>query len=897
MKIKRNIPRPNSSILQKIKNETLLPTNSTSYINTSPKKNKLKISISKDSLFKPHKVSMNSISKMNIFKKSNSTSKLDILNLIIETNPEKYNLQKIEKKIKQINPIFTKKISFTNPEPKYNESTKKKLYKYNILYGSNSQNLIRTYSPKMRPISTSIKSFTNNLSQTEEDKNKCILNEDDIQNLFRSKCQDLNIPINENMISRFRDFCYIKCKNRKMDLSGCYLGYYSSFVITKILYLNDKIAVLNLSNNNIGDKGIKIISNAIKDNRVLVSFNISSNSISYKGGLIFFNNIINQKSIIDLDISNSSGINRNRLTSSGIQNIEKVLSNNLYLEMLNLGGNSIKNEGLKFICKGLEKNKTLINLNISNNDIDKFGIEKYILNVSNSKIISLNISSNNIMDEGLINLTDSLKFFNCVHHLNISNCGIEFKGIHYLLMNLQYMKRIETLDISKNNISSERFELLKPFFVIFGVKDLNISNCLLGDKSGGVLGECLQLNESITKINLSDNKIGDAGFKFFIHLFKNNYTIKYFDASKNFISNVTSNDFIKNIKNNHTLKYLNLYDNQIKNDIGNIILDTLNYNKTLLHININFNRIQLKTIEDINKKLKLNQEEMKKKFIPNLVKEINEIRINPENFQYITKKINDETLLSNYLNKKVNEDTENFKRLRKEEEEELKRLQNENKELEEQINTINLKIKDIKEISNSLNNQFIKNSNELKNKIEKTKKDKIEIIKSINLLVEKRQKIKKELLNSIHQKEKKLKSIKQKVTITLKSLNSINEDLLQKKENLFFSDKTISEESLNEFSREINSNNSQKDDNKDYLNQSNNSPEPKETEKSSKKKKGKKNKKIKINIPIRNKSIITLSPKIKFSYHSLHKMNSISYNNNSSHIIISQKSINSLKDI
>ena len=893
MKIKRNIPRPNSSILKKIKNETLLPTSSSSYLNTTPKKQKLKISKSKESLFKPTKVSMNNISKMNIFKKSNSTSKLDILNLIIETNPEKYNLKKIEQKIKQINPIFIKKISFTNPEPKYDESTKKKLYKYNILYGSNSNNLIRTYSPKMRPVSTSIKSFISNLSQSEE--YQCLLNENDIHNLFKSKCQDLNIPINENMISRFREFCFIKCKNRKMDLSGCYLGYYSSLVITKILYLNDKIAVLNLSNNNIGDEGIKIISNAIKDNRVLVSFNISSNSITYKGGFIFFNNMMNQKSIIDLDISNSSGINRNRLTSNGIQNIEKVLSSNLYLEMLNLGGNSIKNEGLKYICKGLEKNKTLLNLNISNNDIDKYGIEKYTLNVSNSKIISLNISNNNIMDEGLINLTDSLKFFNCVHHLNLSNCGIEFKGIHYLLMNLQYMKRIETLDISKNNISSERFELLKPFFVIFGVKDLNLSNCLLGDKSGGVLGECLQLNESITKINLSDNKIGDAGFKFFIHLFKNNYTIKYFDASKNFISNNTANDFIKNIKNNHTLKYLNLYDNQIKNDIGNIILDTLTYNKTLLHINVNFNRIQLKTIEDINKKLKLNQEEMKKKFIPNLVKEINDIRINPENFQYITKKINDETVLSNYLNKKVNEDTDNFKRLRKEEDEELKRLQNENKILEEEIDKINLQLKSIKEITMNLNNIFIKDSSELNNKIEKLKEEKLEIIKSINILHEKREKIKKELTNTIKQKEKKLKATKEKVSITLKSLTSINEDLNQKKENLFFSKHTISEESLTEYLPEINSNNSQKYD-KDYLNQSI-SPEPKETEKSFKKKRGKKNKKIKLNVPMRNKSIITLSPKIKFSHHSLHKMNSISYNNISNHIIVSQKSINSLKDI
>ena len=892
MKIKRNIPRPNSSFFSKKHNENLIPLDSNSYINTTIEKpRQLILSKSKQNLFKPPlPSSMETISKITLFKKSNSTSKLDLLNLVIETNPDKYNLTKIEKKIKEINPIFNQKISFVNPEPKYSENTKKMLYKYNILYGSNSNNIIRTYSTKMRPNSTSIFSFINNLSQTEEDKSECLLSNNDIEKLIKAKCKDLNLNLNEDMIFRFKNYCLNKCKNRKMDLSGCYLGYYSSFVVAEILYSNTQIAILNLGNNNLGDDGIKIISNAIKDNRVLVSFNISSNSISHKGGKILFNNICCQKSIINLDISNSRGMNRNRLTSVGIQNIGKVLTENLYLEMLNLGGNSIKNEGLKYICNGLENNKTLLHLNITNNDIDKYGIEKYVLNIHSSKLISLDISSNNIMDEGIINLTDSLKNFPNIHNLNISNCGIEFKGFHYLLMNLQNMKRIENLNVSKNKISSEKFELIKPFFLIFGVKHLDISNCLLGDKSGGVLGECLQLNESITKINISENKIGDNGFKFYIHLFKNNYYIKYFDASKNFISEITARDFIKNLKNNHTLTSLNLFDNQIKNDIGNVILEMLTYNKTLLNINVNFNRIQLKNIEDINKRLKLNNEKMKKKFMPNLIKEIKDIKFNTENFQYITKKINDETVLSNYLNKRVNEDTENFNKLRKEEEEELKRLKNENKALKEEINIINSKLKKVMETKKYLLKQFIKKKKILNINIEKLKEDKIKIIKNINSFYQRRDNITNELKNTILQKEKKVKTTKEKILTLLKSLNSINEDIIQRKESLIYSGRTISEESFNDFLHEPNSNNSK--EYKDFLSQSI-SPEAKENEKSNKKKKGKKNKKIKMAIPFRNKSIVSLSPKIRFSHHSLHKMNSISYNNHP----ISQKSISNFKDL
>ena len=76
----------------------------------------------------------------------------------------------------------------------------------------------------------------------------------------------------------------------------------------------------------------------------------------------------------------------------------------------------------------------------------------------------------------------------------------------------------------------------------------------------------------------------------------------------------------------------------------------------------------------------------------------------------------------------------------------------------------------------------------------------------------------------------------------LKSLNSINEDIIQRKESLIYSGRTISEESFNDFLHEPNSNNSK--EYKDFLSQSI-SPESKENEKSNKKKKGKKIKKLK----------------------------------------------------
>ena len=105
------------------------------------------------------KTSLRSIQKLNLFSKNNDDN-LDVLNLIIETNPIQYNSKKIGKKLKAINPLFTKGTDENLKRPHYNINTEEVFYKYNLLYGNNTTNLIRTYSPKMRPKSASVSVFT-----------------------------------------------------------------------------------------------------------------------------------------------------------------------------------------------------------------------------------------------------------------------------------------------------------------------------------------------------------------------------------------------------------------------------------------------------------------------------------------------------------------------------------------------------------------------------------------------------------------------------------------------------------------------------------------------------------------------------------------------------------------
>lgn len=665
-------------------------------------------------------------------------SNLNILDLMIESNPIQYNYKKIKQKFKQINPLYLNNKKEKLVLPNMSKYTKNVLYKYNLLYGNNSQNLIRTYSPKMRPKSSSVKVFLKTIKDSKEDI--YIFTEDEILLLIKAKCQDIGIDFRENMYIKFKGFCNSKCKNRVADLSECYFGLNSIKVLSEILYNANRIARLDLTKNNIGDRGLEILVNSIKNSLSLLSLNLTSNSITYKGGNIIFRELVHQQSIIDLNISSKEGRNRNRVTWEGLKYIEYFLTENIFIEILNLSGNSIRNEGFILLCRGLKYNQSITNLDVSNNEIYEKGIKQGLEYINNekiyTKIFSLNISSNNILDGGIISLSNNLRYFPNLHVLNIAFCGIEFNGFKFLLKTIQYIKRIESLNVSGNKLKNKNFDYVKQFFCSFNIKYLNMAKCKLGDESGHILGECIAVNETLKSVNISGNEITDVGFKSFINIFKNNNSIENFDCSCNFITDHSGKEFVKSLIGNRTLKVINFYDNQLHNEIGNLFIEILETNKNLIHINLNYNRIQVKTIEEINKILKSNYEKQKVSFVPDLLKNIKELEFQPEQFSILSKQIIQKKTLQNFLYKKVRQDDKNFCTI----------IGNENRKIEKKEKKL-IEIKSqIKELESMIleKNQSMENND----KQEKIEED----------LIKQKIEDEKEILDKINEENNKLRT-------------------------------------------------------------------------------------------------------------------------------------------
>ena len=756
-----------------VSSNEIIPKNikTSKYLQNSSSKTKYKLYRPKTTKFAINR----KLLKSNLF--SISENELDSLNLIINSNPNQYNNQLIKKKMRQINPLFLFGSDENLKRPKLSFNTDEVFYKYNLLYANKTQNLIKTYSPKMRPASSSIGSFLKKMKYNLSE-NISILNEEEMIEFAKAKCKDIGIELRENILFKFKDYCKLRCKNRVADLSDSFFGINSMKFLTGILYNNDRISRLNLAKNNFGDEGIELLVKAVKDSISLVSLDISSNAISYKGGQIIFSDFINQKSIINLNISSHEGINRNRLTSKGIKNIIKFLGKNLYIESLNLSGNSLKNEGFDFICRGLNNNISLQNLNISNNDIQETGINQSIRIIKTTKLYSINLSNNPILDEGIITFAHNLRHFPELRVINISNCGIEFNGFKELLKILQSVRRIESLDISKNRLTSSRFDELKTFFCAFGIKYLNMSKCQLGDDSAYTLGECLMQNETIKKINLSNNKITDIGFKSFVYLFNSNSTIEYFDCSSNFITDKTMKDFLIYTEYNHTLKYLNLYDNQLRNDVGKELLKLLDRNKTLLSVNLLYNRVQLKTIDEINQKLKANNEKEKAKYVPDLMRKIRDLEFDPILFKRLIKQIKSKNAQQISLSQKVKEDNKNYNILLSKDLELVEQEKNNLKKVNDEVNNLERKISHSEKNISLVEENLIINERQIKGKINEATHELGEIdIKNMKLKAE-YDLVKRDLDDVIRKTRVKYMESQDKVLNAQKILNEIQEKFI-----------------------------------------------------------------------------------------------------------------------
>ena len=555
---------------------------------------------------------------------------LDVMYLIMKTSPKKYDMNTIHDKMKSLNQYYIGKKKSHNIT-----KTDELYYKYNILYGTNSNEVLRSYSPKMRPLS----SFPKNISL---DKDQFCFSPEDIASLYEAKCRDLRLKVKERLEKKFFEYCEKKCVNRVADFTECNLGVHSASVLAKLLLCNENIAELILSKNKLGDEGVKVLMSSVSESLNIVHLDLSSNDISPKGGEIILDAVEVSQSLISLNLNSLEGVNRNRIANAA-KKFERILNVNKFLEFLGLRGNVLRNEDLKSLIIGLNNNASLLNLDVSNNEITSVGVAFFSTVLLSSKLMNLNISDNQIGNEGIAIIADCMSrpSLNQIRRLNFAYCNITFAGCLNFYMNVHLTKKLEYLNLNGNNLQSDNFGKIKPFLGLQTLKELHMAKCNIGNEGATAVAEGALNWNTLQILDLSDNKINDKGFAAFQLMPESNSSLEHFDISKNFITDWSAKDFVKNLVNNPSLISLNFYDNQLKNEAGTALIEVLRTNKNLTKVTLKFNRIQNLIVEEIERLLKQNAVLYKQKYIPNLKKEIRQNYVTNGDFDQTDAKIMD----------------------------------------------------------------------------------------------------------------------------------------------------------------------------------------------------------------------------------------------------------------
>ena len=647
-------------------------------INFRPKSNETKINID----------------KINFFRKPDVPHNLDVLNLMLKHSPEKVDMKLVAQKMNILNKELKNKSV---------DSTDKKFYKYNIIFGYKSNNIIRSYTPKLIMKNYRInQEVSKNSSEIHQ-----IFNEQDINALFYQKCKDLDIPLKEELLNRFSEYIKSKCINRKIDLTDCKLGFSSMVILSSILIKNkNNYSRLILSKNNFGDNGIELLLNSIGDNNNIVELNLSSNSITPKGGNLIFEYLLNQNSIVSLDLSSEDGLNKNRICSEGVKLIDKVLKTNFFLEFLDLSSNSIKTEGFRYLINGLNGNEIMKKLNVSNNEIDVKGIYYLKDNLKNSKVEYLDISQNPIGNEGCIAISQCLVVgqLSEIIYINLSDCLIKFNGAKEFLYNVKRNKKLDTILFNKNNLFSKKWIYLEKLLINLNLKHLGLNSCSLNTAINDIAKIFLH-HPTLKILELSHNQINDEIFSIFKSFPKENLSVTELDFSRNYISDISAKSFFQNLNNNKNIQKLNFFDNHLQNESANAIIESLKNNDCLFYINLKANRIPIKVIIDINMKIQSNKLREKGNFLPKLRQEIKELAFEPNEVNMLKNRIIMQNKEKIFSSKKLKEDNKIIKLKKSENVKTLNLIESQSEDLLSKLEEIN------KEINNELELKDIEKSN------------------------------------------------------------------------------------------------------------------------------------------------------------------------------------------
>ena len=422
-----------------------------------------------------------------------------------------------------------------------------------------------------------------------------------------------NLEISHRSI--YKENININISNVKnVKLINCQLSY--------INYL--PLDILNLSYNNISKDGLKKLTKLLSEEKCkLTKLNLSNNLIGDDGCSILSEGIANNNSLISLNLSSNNILNK------GVIAIAKSIKSdtgNKTIKKLNFSQNEIENTGLIEFCSILknENKNRFIKINFSNNNLSDRSVIEFGLFLQNHPTVTNLCLTNKITNENKNNFFTSCQNLDQLKKIKFEFLDISESNSEALNKILMNNKNIINIQITNNRA-------LGPSGITglsTGIErnpkliKIDLTQCDISDDGAISLANSLFKNLEIKEVILEENKIGEKGTKAISSKLLGKTSLKILNLSHNKINSKGGFYIGQGLVDAQGIQKLLLGYNQIEDEGCEFISKGLEKNNSLVELNLDNNNISNKGINSISKFLKKNENMMEISLSGNKITEI-----------------------------------------------------------------------------------------------------------------------------------------------------------------------------------------------------------------------------------------------------------------------------------
>ena len=231
-----------------------------------------------------------------------------------------------------------------------------------------------------------------------------------LKKIYTARCEDFSVKENESQMKRFIAKLGKSHLNRKLNLSNLGLGPISSREIASLIQRKQKeIAVLDISKNVLGNKGILPLLQVIKNSKTLIAIDIGANEIGPEGMIKVMEALAQNESVTSLSFGSQEALNRNRIEQKGCSQLYKMIRSNTLITILNLHSTNIGNFGVEMIAKGMADESSLISLNLGFNHLTNDCVDSLKQIMAKSNLQELKLNGNKLGNKSMVDLKQSIR--------------------------------------------------------------------------------------------------------------------------------------------------------------------------------------------------------------------------------------------------------------------------------------------------------------------------------------------------------------------------------------------------------------------------------------------------------------------------------------------------------